>query len=262
MISKIIISLLISSTVINASAQSADTLNITDSKGLKQGHWIKKNPKGTIIYDGFFINDKPTGTFKRYYEDGKLQSVLVFSRDGMTADAVFYHPNGLKSSQGKYINQMKEGKWQFFSALSQDYLICEEEYLHNSKNGLSVKYYPDRTPSEKVTYSNDVRTGEWTQYYPNGQVCLTANYADGKLQGKYIIYYENGKPQFSGQYRDDARDGIWLKFNYDGTVKTRIDYIMGLATNPELYRRETEYLDSLERNKGKIPDPEKTGVLW
>jgi hypothetical protein len=25
---------------------------------------------------------------------------------------------------------------------------------------------------------------------------------------------------------------------------------------------ESDYLDSLEKNKGKIADPEKTGVIW
>jgi antitoxin component YwqK of YwqJK toxin-antitoxin module len=109
---------------------------------------------------------------------------------------------------------------------------------------------------------NDIRSGDWTQYYPNGKVCIKANYADGKLQGEYTVYYESGQPEFSGQYKDDAREGTWLKYNSDGTVKARINYAKGMATNPELYIKETQYLDSLERNKGKIQDPEKTGTLW
>lgn len=257
-----IILILIAGLSFSSTAQVNDTINITDIKGLKQGHWIKKDRNGQIQYDGYFKDDIPTGTFKRFYNNGKLQSLLTFSSDGKSADAEFYHPNGLMSSKGRYINQLKEGKWQFFSSVFEDYLISEDEYKNNRKNGLSVKYFPNKVPSEKLTYVNDVRTGEWLQYYSSGKIFIRATFADNKLQGKYSVYFENGKPEYLGQYKDDARDGTWLKYNKEGNVITKINYIKGLATDPELYRKESKYLDSLERNKSKIADPEKTGTIW
>jgi antitoxin component YwqK of YwqJK toxin-antitoxin module len=257
-----IILILIAGLSISSTAQVSDTINITDIKGLKQGHWIKKDRNGQIQYDGYFKDDIPTGTFKRFHNNGKLQSLLIFSGDGKSADAEFYHLNGLVSSKGKYINQLKEGKWQFFSSAFEDYLISEDEYKNNRKNGLSVKYFPNKNPSEKLTYVNDVRTGEWLQYYSSGKIFIRATFADDKLQGKYSVYFENGNPEYLGQYKDDARDGTWLKYNREGIVITKINYIKGLATDPEIYRKETKYLDSLERFKGKIADPEKTGTIW
>jgi antitoxin component YwqK of YwqJK toxin-antitoxin module len=245
-----------------AAGQKPEQLNQTDSKGLKQGHWIKKTPQGHIRYEGYFKDNQPVGTLKRYYENDSLQSVLIYDPDGKTVDATFYHQNGYVASQGKYMNQLKEGKWKFYSAIIRDYLICEEEYLHNMKNGLSVKYYPDKTISEKLYYSNDNRSGEWTQYFPDGQVCLTGHYTNNQLNGKFVVYSDNGNPEFSGQYKNDSRDGDWIRYNRDGSVKTTINYVSGVATNPELYRQESEYLDALEKNKGKIADPEKTGTIW
>ena len=247
---------------ISSMAQVTDTVNITDSKGLKQGHWIKKDQAGRIQYDGYFKDDKPTGTFKRFYNNGKLQSLMTFSSDGKSADAEFYHTNGLKAAKGKYINQLKEGRWQFFSSFLEDYLISEEEYRNNRRNGLSVKYFPNKNPSEKLTYVNDVKTGEWLQYYASGKIFIRANFAAGKLQDKFSVYYEDGKPQYLGQYKNDIRDGIWVKYDRNGNEITRITYINGLAINPEIYIKETQYLDSLERNRGKIADPEKTGTIW
>jgi antitoxin component YwqK of YwqJK toxin-antitoxin module len=229
---------------------------------MKQGHWIKKDPGGHILYDGFFKDNKPVGKFIRFYENDSIQSVLIFSKDGSSAEATFYYPKGMIASRGKYINHLKEGKWIFYSSNKEGMVICEEEYVNNLKNGLSVKYYPDKTPAEKTYYSNDTLAGEWTQYYPGGQLLLRADYTDGELQGKFEIFFENGKTLYSGQYKDDARNGTWFRYNRDGTLKNKIDYINGLATNPELYHQETQYLDSLERNKGKIADPEKTGTLW
>jgi antitoxin component YwqK of YwqJK toxin-antitoxin module len=243
-------------------AQQADTLNRTDSKGMKQGYWIKKYPGGRIQYEGFFLNDKPAGTFKRYYEKGQIQSVQEFSSDGSWSDATFYHTNGFIASKGRYIGQSKEGKWQFFSEKTEGYLICEEDYLNNQKNGISLKYYPGKKLCEKLTYVKDIKSGDWTQYYPNGQICVSGFYSDGRLQGKFTVFFENGQPEYSGQYLDDARNGEWTRYDRDGNVKTKIKYMTGRAVNPELYIRETAYLDSLERNKGKIADPEKTGTIW
>lgn len=243
-------------------AQVKDTINITDNKGLRQGHWIKKYPNGIPQYDGNFIDNNPSGLFTRFYESGKIQSVLNFSKNGTEAEAVFYHPGGFMASKGKYVNQMKEGTWQFFSAVMENYLLCEEEYSNNMKHGYSVKFYPDSSILEKLTFSKDVRTGEWIQYYPDGKICLKATYINGSLEGKFEVYHTNGKIQYAGQYRDNARDGDWILYNPDGSVKSRIEYSHGSALNPELYKEESDYLDSLEKNKGKIADPEITGTIW
>jgi antitoxin component YwqK of YwqJK toxin-antitoxin module len=262
MLSRIIVAISFAILIFASPALSQEKLNVTDQKGLKQGHWIKKDAKGQVVYDGWFTDNKPIGTFKRFYATDTIQSVLTYNSDGTKAEATFYHPNGLISSKGIYINQKREGKWQFYSAFTAGYLICEEEYSGNKKNGTSFKYYKDKNLSEKLLYKNDVKTGEWIQYYPDGKECLKANYSSGRLEGKFEVYFDNGKPEFSGQYRNDARDGTWIRYNSDGTVKNKINYVAGKATNPELAIEETEYLNRLEKNKGKISDPEKTGSLW
>jgi antitoxin component YwqK of YwqJK toxin-antitoxin module len=259
---KILLTILFAAIALYAAGQNNQLLNQSDAKGLKQGHWIKKSPNGHIQYEGYFKDNLPVGTFKRYYENDTLMSVLIYSADGKSADATFYHQNGFPASKGKYTNQLKEGKWKFYSAYIANYLVCEEEYLNNKKNGLSVKYYPDKKPCEKLLYANDIKSGEWYQYFPNGKVCLMGTYKNGELNGKFVIYYDNGKPEFEGQYNYDARDGKWVRYNKDGSVKKTINYVLGQATNPELYKEETEYLDAIEKNKGKIEDPEKTGTIW
>jgi antitoxin component YwqK of YwqJK toxin-antitoxin module len=243
-------------------AQQYENINKTDNNGKKQGHWIKNYPNGHIRYDGYFKDGQPTGIFKRFFENDTLRSILVFSSDGKVAEAEIYHPNGYIATKGKFVNQMKEGKWSFYSATIRGSLVCEEEYLNNLKNGPSFKYYHDKRPAEKLNYSKDIRTGEWIQYFPNGNVCLKANYISGKLQGKFEVFFANGKPEYVGQYKDDARDGLWNIYNIDGSLKYSIEYVAGTAKNPDLYRKESDYLDSLEKNKGKISDPEKTGTIW
>jgi antitoxin component YwqK of YwqJK toxin-antitoxin module len=156
---------------------------------------------------------------------------------------------------------MKEGKWQFFSEITNGYLISEEYYSKNKRNGLSFKFYPDSTVAEKLTYLNDTKQGEWIQYYPSGKACLKSHYLNGRLNGKFEFWFDNGAIEFSGQYKNDSRDGQWVIFNKDGSIKYKLDYISGITKDRQMDIDESAFLESLENNKGKIADPEKTGVV-
>jgi len=243
------------------SGQTETGINFTDSQGRKQGHWIKKYDGDNIMYEGYFKNDHPVGEFKRYNENNSLKSILIYSEDGRTANATIYHPNGKISSRGLYIDQMKEGKWQFFSAFTDGYMISEEYYKKNLKNGPSVKYYPDSTVAEKLTYINNLKQGEWTQYYTSGAVFLKSNYLNDKINGKFEVWFDNGAIEYSGQYKNDSRDGLWIIYNNNGTVKYKLEYIEGFTKDRRIDIDESDFLDSLENNRGKIADPEKTGVI-
>jgi antitoxin component YwqK of YwqJK toxin-antitoxin module len=241
--------------------QTQTPVNQTDSKGRKQGHWIKLYPDQTILYDGYFTDDHPVGEFKRYYEDKTLKSVLLFSNNGKEADATLYHPNGYIASKGKYVNQKKEGKWKFYSGEIKSYLISEGTYAGDLRNGLSLSFYPDSTVAEKVVYVNEVRHGEWTRYYPGGSLLLKANYTYGRLEGKFETWFVDGKIEYAGQYKKDARDGEWILHNPDGTVKYKIEYIDGITKDRQMDIDQSKYLDEIEKNKDNVQDPEKTRVL-
>jgi antitoxin component YwqK of YwqJK toxin-antitoxin module len=247
---------------LTSQAQSADTLNIIDSAGRKQGYWIRRYPDNKIMYEGFFVNDKPTGEFRRYSEEGKLKSVTVHGDDETTVGVSFFHPNGFIAAEGRYINQKKEGTWRLYSQKTDKYLICEEVYKGDLRNGPSVKYYRDGKRAESVNYVNDVKQGEWLQFYVTGNLCIKANYIDGKLHGAFEVLFANGKPEYIGQYNSDVRDGLWKVYKEDGSLEHDMLYKMGVMNNPELLIKENEFLDNLEKNKGKISDPELTGTLW
>jgi antitoxin component YwqK of YwqJK toxin-antitoxin module len=242
------------------SGQTSPQINLTDSQGKKQGHWIKKYPNENIMYEGNFQDDHPVGELKRYNEDQSLKSILTYSNDGRKADAVMYHPNGFISARGLYVDQKKEGKWQFYSSFISGYLLSKVNYSGNQKNGLSVNYYPDSTIAEKVTYVKDIKHGDWMQYYPSGALKLKSHYTNGKLDGKFEMWFENGSIEFSGQYKNDNRDGRWIIFNDKGTIKYELTYIDGVTKDRQMDIDESDFIDSLEKNIGKIADPEKTGI--
>jgi antitoxin component YwqK of YwqJK toxin-antitoxin module len=246
---------------LSVSAQSDQKLNQTDAQGRKQGHWIKKFTGESVVYDGYFKDDHPVGEFKRYFENQSIKSILTYSDDGKTAQAVIYHPNGNISARGTYIDQLKEGKWQFFSEFVKEYLISEEYYKKNLRNGISVKFYPDSSIAEKVNYIDDVKQGEWIEYYPSGTLSLKSNFRNGKVNGKFEVWYENGAIEYSGKYINDLKEGLWTIYNKDGSIKYSLEYQLGFTKNKQMEIDESRFIDSLENNKGKIADPEKTGII-
>ncbi|MFO7574052.1 MAG: hypothetical protein R6W67_02710 [Bacteroidales bacterium] len=245
-----------------AFCQLPDTINITDKNGKKQGHWIKKNTDGIIQYDGFFKDDNPVGEFKRYYEDGSLKSIMLHLEDNPEVKVKFYHPNGFIAAEGSYINQKKEGLWNFFSQKTENYRICEENYTNDLRNGPSIKFYKDGTIAEKLNFTDDLRHGEWTQYYVTGKLCIKANYESGKLNGSFEVLYANGKPEYMGTYNNDVRDGPWKIFTEEGKLEIELDYKMGRLDDPRVADREKAFFDLFEKNRGKISDPEITGTIW
>jgi antitoxin component YwqK of YwqJK toxin-antitoxin module len=92
-------------------------------------------------------------------------------------------------------------------------------------------------------------------------VCLKSNYLNGLLNGKYEVWFENGNIQFSGKYKDNTRDGLWFIYTKDGILKYKLEYLYGVTKDRQLDIDESDYLDFLEKNKGKIADPEKTGII-
>jgi antitoxin component YwqK of YwqJK toxin-antitoxin module len=235
--------------------------NVTDAAGKKQGPWTRFYPNGKIMYEGVFRDDKPTGLFKRYNEEGILLSELTYTGGNDEAVAVFYFPDGQKAAEGKYVTRKKEGLWKFWSSTEPHYLISEEYYQGDLRHGLSVKYYPDSTMAEKVTWDKGNRSGEWLQYYPDGKICLRAEYIAGKLEGPFSYYHQNGNLCYEGSYLADRRTGDWMVFNEDGSLKQIINYREGVPTDPKMADQETKFLDDLERNKGKIEVTDITGTV-
>jgi len=245
----------------NLFCQTDSGVNITDQQGRKQGHWITRYPNGNIRYEGDFVNNNPAGKFTRYYDNQTINSVMIFSDNGKEADATIYFPGGSIAASGKYINRLKEGKWKFFSSSVAGYLLNEEEYSKGLKNGLSVKFYSDSTIAEKAFYKNDKKEGEWIQYYASGKVFLKSSYTGGLLNGNFEVWFENGLPEITGSYKNNLREDKWIIYNEDGTTRYELNYEGGITKDRQMDIDSSEIIDNLEKNKGKIADPEKTGEL-
>ena len=89
----------------------AQTENITDNNGLKQGAWTKYHPNGNIWYQGIFKDDHPVGEFNRYYPDGNIKASMEFDVTGINARVKLFYKTGKLAASGNFHEQKNDSLW-------------------------------------------------------------------------------------------------------------------------------------------------------
>ncbi|MEI7895704.1 MAG: toxin-antitoxin system YwqK family antitoxin [bacterium] len=212
-----------------------DTVNITDSRGHRQGFWRKNDSSGHVIYEGHFRDGVPSGVFRYFYPDGKLKTLSTLSNQGKRAVTVSYFPNGTKMAEGNYLDEKKDSTWQFFSEYS-GALVSRETYLSGQIHGFSKVFYEEGGLSEQQEYKNGAKDGPWEQHYPDGKPKLLGTYKDGKLNGLLKTLYKSGQIMYTGIYVDGYKDKTWLYYNEKGAVTKKEIYRGGklIKVDPEV----------------------------
>jgi len=198
--------------------------NKSDAKGQKQGEWKKYHKNGMLRYVGNFINDKPVGEFKYYYDTGNIQSKMDH-KAGASYFIAFYKTGEVKAV-GKYINQKRDSTWNFYDV--DGYKKSSEFYIKGLKNRASYAYYPNGQVAEEIEFLNDFESGMWNTYFEDGKKKMEATYEKGSLEGKAMYYKSTGKRSIRGFYYHGTRSGVWLYFEDDGnTIKKKEEYEKG-----------------------------------
>ena len=199
-------------------------LNQVDDMDRKQGKWLKTYVNGVTKYDGQFRNDKPYGTFTYYYENGEKKAITSFSDDGIIAYTNIFHQNGKPLADGKYINQLRDSTWNFYSDIDGK-LIASENYKQGKLNGKSILYYADTNKEAEVTeYKNDIKDGIYLKYFPDGKLMTEGFYRNGQFHGEFVVYHENGTFEIKGRYNNGLKEGNWDYYNESGQEITEEQY--------------------------------------
>jgi antitoxin component YwqK of YwqJK toxin-antitoxin module len=206
---------------------SQGTINKKDAAGKKQGQWIKTDTAGRKVYEGQFKDNIPQGTFKYYFQTGKLKAITVYSEDGKTATTTMYFPSGKKNAEGKYVNEKKEGLWRFFSEFDEA-LVSEEIYSGGLKDGPAKTFYAGKTVVETITWKKGLRDGVWTQYYDDGKIKLQGTYKNDMKDGSITVFYPTGQKFNTGQYSAGLPEGKWFSYDFDGKLLSTDVYDNGV----------------------------------
>jgi len=203
-----------------------EILNQTDANEKKTGLWKGFYEDGSLRYEGSFRNDKPQGVFRYYDKSGRLKATNSFDDTGRKAWHKAYDSTGFLLAEGIYLNQKKDSIWTFYSA-TDSAVIAREAYQFDKKHGLSVTYYPQSgQPAEELHYENGKLQGAWNKYFDDGTLMTSGFYENGKLNGPFTSYHPNGQINVKGQYEHDLQHGVWEFFDEDGNLINTEKYQM------------------------------------
>lgn len=215
--------------------------NQTDSKGRKQGEWIKYYPNSRIAeYKGTFLDDKPNGTFNYYNKDGSVK--MIANHDAKTGRSAvyYYHDNNTIKCFGIYKNMKKDSIWTYFSNTGM--VSKREPYKLDLLNGTVYSYYVNNTSKtapqkvvEETPYVNGKKEGVQKEYFIGGNVKKEANYKNDKLNGWYRQYVPGGALDFEAYYFENQRHGFGIVHTPQGKVYNY--YIYGQKRTQEEYKK-------------------------
>lgn len=204
---------------------SQEKINQVDTKGKKEGVWKgifedSKRPR----YEGTFKNGVEVGTFK-YFDDTKAQAVIAtrtFSDDGKVAQTTFFDQKNNKVSEGKTVNRLNEGVWNYYHKASKQ-LMKVEHYKNGKLEGLQVIYFPSGKIAEETTYKAGQREGIYKVYTENGIVLEESTFKNNRYDGPALFRDAGGKIASKGNFVKDEKRGIW-EFYEDGKLIKKEKY--------------------------------------
>jgi antitoxin component YwqK of YwqJK toxin-antitoxin module len=225
-----------------------DSINWVDAKGMKQGKFRKADRNGKTVYEGYFRNNHPYGTFTYFDEDGQVTAVSVFAKDGKSCHTKMFDRDGMLMGKGKYVNELKDSVWLFYSS---DTIITRESYTGGKQNGPSIKYFHNGSIADQSVWKNGVQEGPWKQFNDNGSMRGEGNYVNGCLDGQAIYYAGMGVKRVVGNYKNCLKDGNWVWLKPDGTIERNVLYKNGDVIGGQPINFDKLLKDGLEEFKDR-----------
>lgn len=195
--------------------------NKLDDKGQKQGLWKgiyeeSKRPR----YEGNFHNGKELGIFY-FFDDTKAKSVIAtreFSPKDNSAFTIFYDQKNNKVSEGKVINKLFEGVWNYYH-LASKMIMTTENYSKGKLQGLRTVFYNNGKIAEEIMYKNNLKDGFYKKYTEKGILLEESNFKNDLYNGLALFRDSKGDLASKGQFINGKKEGMWQFFEKGKEIK-------------------------------------------
>ena len=201
--------------------RAQNNFNKLDEKGKKNGPWKgiyedTKNPK----YEGAFEHGKEVGFFT-FFDNTKTKKVIAtreFNTKDNSAYTIFYDQNKNKVSEGKVVNKLFEGQWNYYHKASKT-IMTIGNYTNGKLEGLRSVFYPNGKIAEEINYKNNLKEGICKRYTENGIIIEESAYKNNNYNGLAVFKDSDGNLISKGNFVDGKKAGIWHFFEKGKLVK-------------------------------------------
>ena len=193
----------------------------TDRKQV--GQEVSYYPNGNMKHEMYFKDDKNDSVAINYSEDKKITYKRFLKEDNLEGTAIRYHENGNRSSEGKYVNDEKEGYFTYYTTDGTTVRI-----RLNFHEGKMVSYsYLDKTGNFVPEIPIKLKADKVVSYYQNGTKSTEINLADGDYEGKRFYYYPNEKIESDDTFKDDEVEGLSKEYYENGSLRNEENFLAG-----------------------------------
>lgn len=185
------------------------------------------------------INSIKNGSYKSYYNDGKLKSEGTFLNGLYNGAWIYYYSNGNEMGRGSYIagdgtdvselsglpRNGRDGLWKFYNVNGK--VKQEANYIKGKLNG-SFKEYNDFGELILIElYQNGLINGKQERFNNQKIKISEANFIKGIAEGEEKIYYDSGKLKIQRSYKQGKLDGVAKTFYENGNLEGSTNLIKG-----------------------------------
>jgi len=209
--------------------------------------------KGTLIgkeiINRYDFNNKKTGIWKKFYDNGKLKEESTYKNGLLNGYLKEYDLKGMLTNATLYIN----GEPQLFAEELSNLDIKKEFYTDGTvkKEGTydvtgkehgKFKYYDEEGNLELTELyehgillakglvdKEDRRQGYWEEYYITGELKSKGHYKDGDKIDEWEYFFVNNQLQQKGSYMEGGKPiEKWIWYYPNGSVLREENYRKGL----------------------------------
>jgi len=172
---------------------AADTLNVTDGDGKKQGWWIILNannqladcPATTKYEEGRYRDGQRQGQWRSYNCAGKIKTEMTYVNDRKKGFARVYYANGQPMEEGLWQGNKWVGKYKFFYENGQ--LYYDFNYNDDGKREGAQKYYHDNGKlMVEGTWHESKEAGVIKEFNKDGKLITESTYNEGRIDEESI----------------------------------------------------------------------------
>ena len=206
--------------------------------GCPTGTLTKWYPNGNKFETFEYIDCKPLGDRKTWHEDGWLQ-LEILKEEGGKSTRIEYYDNSQKKSITPYRNGQQYGRvthWYKNGSKKQEVM------MKNAKVHGAFRSWHENGQIKMSYFSiNNVMSGEYNEWAEDGQVLWSiVELSDSKVID-VKQYWNNGQIKLKGKsalprtlsihHWTQSRNGYWIYYYRDGTVKKSEKYDRGRLVN-------------------------------
>lgn len=198
---------------------------------IKNGSYKSYFNDGKLKSEGTFLNGLYNGAWIYYYSNGNVQAKGSFvsgdgtdvseisglPRNGRDGFWIFKHDNGKISQESNYLKGKLNGGFKDYNNVG---VLTEESFYKNGVlDGKLVKYNNQAIKISEANFINGIAEGEEKIYYDSGKLKIQRSYKQGKLDGVAKAFYENGNLEELSSYVKGIEDGVSKDYYENGNIK-------------------------------------------